>query len=111
MTSFTLWIRLKDNSAIDRCITHLGELYNSDKPYKNFPPHITLLPSISRKHQNMEKDEIIEIVQKSVKNVRKELGNGKKISFVVLDKQPDFLQIRWGLNFSHFAKVYRKSNI
>ena len=56
MTSFTLWIRLKDYSAIDRCITHLGEMYNNDKPYKDFPAHITLVPSISSKHPNMEKE-------------------------------------------------------
>ena len=84
MTSFTLWIRLKDNSAINRCITHLGELYNSDKPYKDFPPHVTLVPSISRKYPNMEKDEIMEIVHKSIKHVREELGKGKDRNLIVL---------------------------
>jgi hypothetical protein len=77
MSSFTLWIRLKDNSAIDRCITNIGNLYNSDKPYKEFPAHITLVPSISSKHPNMEEDEIIKIVEKSVKHVREQLGNGR----------------------------------
>ena len=85
MTSFTLWIRLNENAAIDRCITQLGEIYNRDKPYKEFPPHITLVPSISRKHPNMDESEIMEIVQKCVKHVREKLGNGKARNFVISD--------------------------
>ena len=81
MTSFTLWVRLKDIDSIAKCITQLGETYNSDKPYKDFPAHITLVPSISNSHPNMEQDEIIKIVESNVKSIQEDLGKGKLRSF------------------------------
>ena len=77
MTSFTLWVRLKECYIIDECIKRLGEKFNSDKPYKVFASHITLVPSISTRHPNMEKDDIMKIVEKSVNEVKQELGNGR----------------------------------
>ena len=77
MTSFTLWLRLKECYAVDECIQRLGEMFNSDKPYISFPSHITLVPSITNKYPNMEQGEIMNIVEKNVKEVKEELGNGK----------------------------------
>ena len=77
MTSYTLWIRLKPSAIIDECVEQLGEKFNGNKPYKCFPTHITLVPSISSQHPNMQEDEIIDIVKKSIQEVKEELGKGK----------------------------------
>ena len=77
MSSLTLWVRLKECGAIDECIKHLGEKFNEDKTYKRFPSHITLVPSISSKHPNMERDEILAMVRETVEEVKEKLGKGK----------------------------------
>ena len=79
MTSYTLWIRLKPSAIIDECVEQLGEKFNGNKPYKCFPTHITLVPSISSQHPNMQEDEIIDIVKKSIQEVKEELGKGKSV--------------------------------
>ena len=108
MTSFTLWIRLKDNTAIAKCIQQLGETYNSDKNYKDFPAHITLVPSISNNNPNMEQDEIIKLVESNLKSVREDLGKGKFASFKLthIDR---FINIRTvKINFNIAYKLYLK---
>ena len=77
MSSYTLWIRLKDDIIFDKCVEHLGETFNGDKPYKIFPTHLTIVPSISSRHPDMEQDDIVKIVEKSVAEVKKGLGKGK----------------------------------
>ena len=77
MTSYTLWIRLKPSEIIDECVEQLGEKFNGNKPYKCFPTHITLVPSISSQHPNMQEDEIIDVVKQSIQEVKEELGKGK----------------------------------
>ena len=79
MSSFTLWIRLKECDVVDKCIKHLGELFNADKSYKVFPSHLTLVPSISSKHPNLEAEEIMEMVKETVENVKEQLGRGNII--------------------------------
>ena len=64
---------------IDECVEQLGEKFNGNKPYKCFPTHITLVPSISSQHPNMEEDEIIDIVKKSIREVKEEVGKGKSV--------------------------------
>ena len=75
--SYTLWIRLKDAAILDKCVQHLGETYSGDKPYKMFPTHITIVPSISSHHPNMKQDDIVQTVEKSVAQVKEELGKSK----------------------------------
>ena len=70
-------MRLKDCYNIDECIKRLGEKFNRDQTYKVFASHITLVPSISSTHPNMEKDDIVKIVEKSINEVKQELGNGR----------------------------------
>ena len=64
---------------IDECVEQLGEKFNGNKPYKCFPTHITLVPSISSQHPNMQEDEIIDIVKKSIREVKEEVGKGKSV--------------------------------
>ena len=77
MSSYTLWIRLKDAAILEKCVQHLGETYSSDKSYKMFPTHITIVPSISSRHPNMKQDDIVQTVEKTVAQVKEELGKGK----------------------------------
>ena len=77
MSSYTLWIRLKDAVILDKCVKHLGEAYNKDKSYKGFPTHITIVPSITSHHPNMKQNDIVQTVEKTVAQVKEELGKGK----------------------------------
>ena len=91
----SLWLRLKNCDTINSCIEMLGEKFNGDKPYKVFPSHITIVPSIS-KGQDIDPKEIMIAVRQTVDEVKKELGKGKTLLYMVLlhynyyDKFPDF---------------------
>ena len=94
MSSYTLWIRLKECEAINSCIKLLGEMFNVDKPYKVFPSHITIVPSISQKHPNIPVAEILDRVETCIKQVKEELGNGKLNSFSDPTSCPDS-ELQW----------------
>ena len=79
----SLWLRLKKCDTINSCIEMLGEKFNADKPYKVFPSHITIVPSIS-KEEDIDPKEIMIAVRQTVDEVKKELGKGKLIVYMVL---------------------------
>ena len=81
--NMSLWLRLKKSDTINSCIEILGEKFNGDKPYKIFPPHITIVPSISSE-EDIDPKEIMIAIKETIDEVKKELGKGKTSLHMIL---------------------------